>query len=357
MISKNYEILPYKPEYFLQVVDVLKYLLGNDNNKNKNYFNWKYIDNPNVEYTPGIMVLYKGKVVGFRGYCPVRFQIKNQNDNIKSLIPGDTCVHPVHRRKGLSVIMGNKAAEEYAGKYSFFLNTTATRNSLPGYLKMGYHPLVPKAYLTNCGIIGLAKYLLYTKMKYKRIVEKISYGEFGNIIVSQQPRPEEMQALLEKEKIRVNKVMLHQDQKFLRWRLSNKRNQYVFLYCIENKSLAGYLVIRISSNKLRGFIADYAGKDEASIEKLLKFIIKMKYFDVLSIYRFCLINNLEQKIEKLGFKSTSLFRVIERKTNGELPLMIRPVKQNFNDNDFFIDGLDLRKGENWYLKGMSYEDI
>jgi len=194
-------------------------------------------------------------------------------------------------------------------------------------------------------------------MKYKRTVEKISYGKFGNIEVSQQPRPEEIQVLHNNEKTGVNKVMLYQDQNFLRWRFSNKWNQYIFLYCIENKILTAYMVIRVSSNQLRGFIVDYAGTAEASIEKILKFIIKSKYFDVLSIYRFCLINNLGQKMIELGFKKESLFRVIESKVNGELPLMIRPVKQNFNDNDFFIEGLDMRKIENWYLKGMSYEDF
>ncbi len=234
---------------------------------------------------------------------------------------------------------------------------TATRNSLPGYLKMGYYPLISKEYLTKNNTIGLIRYLLFTKFKYNRTYKEISYGKFGNIVVSQQPSSEEMLALLEKEKSGFNKVMLYQDKNFLSWRLSNKWSQYLFLYYIENKILTGYLVIRISTNKLRGFIADYAGKDKATIEKILKFIMKAGYFDVLSIYSFCVANNVKLKMEELGFKSESLFRVIERKVNGELPLMIRPVKQNFTNNDFFIEGLDLRKIENWDLKGLSYEDF
>jgi len=81
---------------------------------------WKYDDNPYTESPLGIMALYKGKVVGFRGYFATRFQIKGKNDKIISLCPGDTCVHPDHRRKGLSVAMGNRASEEYSGKYLFF---------------------------------------------------------------------------------------------------------------------------------------------------------------------------------------------------------------------------------------------
>jgi GNAT superfamily N-acetyltransferase len=149
LIFKDYDIVPCESEFYPQVIDLLKYLLGSYKKRNTDYFKWKYIDNPNLEYSPGIMALYNGKVVGFRGYCPLQFRINDKRDSILSLIPGDTCVHPDHRRKGLSVIMDNKVAEEYIGKYSFFLNMTATKNSLPRYLKMGYHSLISKEYLTK----------------------------------------------------------------------------------------------------------------------------------------------------------------------------------------------------------------
>jgi GNAT superfamily N-acetyltransferase len=120
MVFDEYEILLYHSEFFPQVVDLLKYLLGNDHNTNRDYFKWKYDDNPYTESPLGIMALYKGTVVGFRGYFATRFQIKGKNDKIISLCPGDTCVHPDHRRKGLSVTMGNRASEEYSGKHLFF---------------------------------------------------------------------------------------------------------------------------------------------------------------------------------------------------------------------------------------------
>ena len=80
MIFQDYEIIPYESEFYQQVIDLFKYLLGSDKNRNKDYFNWKYKDNPNAEYPIGIMALYKRRVVGFRGYCPLRFQIKDKND-------------------------------------------------------------------------------------------------------------------------------------------------------------------------------------------------------------------------------------------------------------------------------------
>ena len=72
----DYETRRYRSEFFPQVVDQLQYLLGNDHNNNRSYFKWKYDDNPYTESPLGIMALYKGKVVGFRGYFATRFQIK-----------------------------------------------------------------------------------------------------------------------------------------------------------------------------------------------------------------------------------------------------------------------------------------
>lgn len=356
MTLKDYEIQNYNPIHYIQVIDLLKYLLGNDQDNNRDYFNWKYNTNPVTEFPLGIVVLNREKVVGFRGYCPIRFQIKGKNDKIIFLVPGDTCVHPDHRRIGLSIAMGKKAMDEYAGKYCFFLNLTATKNSVPGYLRIGFFPLTLKAYFSRYNTVGLIKYLYFSKRKNKNTIPKILYGTYDDIIVSQQSRPKEMHLLNEREKVCDNKLILFQDENFIKWRFSNKRDNYIFLYSISNNFLNGYVVIRLSTNKRRGFIVDYAGNDK-TVERIIKFVVKAGFFDVLSIYHFNLLDNIKQNIQDLGFKRTGLFRSIERKINGELPILIKPVKQNCGDEDFIIEGLDLHKTENWHFKGIGYDDI
>jgi len=300
--------------------------------------------------------VYKGKVVGFRGYFATRFQIKGKIDKIISLCPGDTCVYPDHRRKGLSVAMGNRASEEYTGKYPFFLNLSSTKISLPGYLRMRFLPLSSKTYLTRCSMAGLVKFLFNAKKRFNQIAPKIPFGTFDDIIVSQQLRPKEMHVLIEGQEVSTDKITLYQDEDFFRWRFANKHNKYVFLYRIKTEVITGYIVIRVSPNNRRGYIVDYAQGDETSIEKILNFIIKARYFDVLSIYHFSLTDDIKSKVQKLGFKTASLFRAIERRIKGELPLLIRPVKHNYNDSDFFVEGLDLRKIENWHIKGICSDD-
>ena len=352
----EYEINLYCSEYFLQVVDLMQYLTGNDQDINRYYLKWKYEDNPYTEFPLGIVALYKGKVVGFRGYFATRFQIKGRNDKIISLCPGDTCVHPDHRRKGLSVAMGKKASEEYTGKYPFFLNLSSTKISLPGYMRMRYIPLTTKAYLSRCSINGLVKYIFNANKRFDQIDPKISFGIFDDIVVSQQPRHKEMHILIAGQEVSAHKITLYQDEDFFSWRFANKHNKYVFFYRIKNTVTTAYMVIRISPNNRRGFIVDYGQVDETSIEKILKFIIRARLFDVLSIYRFSLNENIKFTIQDLGFKKVSLFRTIERRISGELPLLIRPVKQNYSESDFFVEGLNLRIIENWLIKGICSDD-
>ena len=252
--------------------------------------------------------------------------------------------------------MGNRASEEYTGKYPFFLNLSSTKISLPGYLRMRFLPLSSKTYLTRCSMAGLVKFLFNAKKQFKGIAPKIPFGTFDDIVVSQQPRPKEMHALIASQEIRADKITLFQDEAFFRWRFANKHNKYVFLYRINKKAITGYIVIRISPNNRRAYIVDYAQKDETSIERILKFIIKARCFDVLSIYHFSLTDDIKSKVQSLGFKKASLFRAIERRIKGELPLLIRPVKNNYSDSDFFFEGLDLRKIENWHIKGICPDD-
>jgi hypothetical protein len=90
--------------------------------------------------------------------------------------------------------------------------------------------------------------------------------------------------------------------------------------------------------------------DGQAIREILRYIIKMKHFDILSIYSFCLDDAFQRTLGGLGFRKNSLVRVIERKLYGELPLLIRPVKETYTKSDFFIEGVDMRRIENWSLK-------
>jgi hypothetical protein len=148
----GYEIAHYRPEHRDGVVRVLGQVLGGDAAANARYFAWKYEQNPHAERPLGIVALHQGQVVGFRGYRPARWHTgQRQPMPMRLLVPGDTCVDAGHRRKDLSVAMGRLAMADFAADYRLFLNLSCTRESLPGYLRLGFAPLTDKVYLSRHG--------------------------------------------------------------------------------------------------------------------------------------------------------------------------------------------------------------
>ena len=135
MIYSDYEVTYLQPEHEAQVVDVLQHLWKHDPAVRKRLFRWKYIENPHADRPLGIVALHRDRVVGFRGYFADRFELAGHNDNIGILHPGDTCVDPDHRNKGLLVAMANLASQFDGSRYRLFMNMTCSKDSLPGYLK------------------------------------------------------------------------------------------------------------------------------------------------------------------------------------------------------------------------------
>ena len=159
-----------------------------------------------------------------------------------------------------------------------------------------------------------------------------------------------MYSLVSGSRCKDGKIRLFQDEGFFRWRFGNPRKKCAFYYLMNGDVATGYVVMGVSLNNRRGYILDYAHKDGLAIQEILRYIISVKHFDILSIYNFCLNDTFLQILKRLGFKTNSLVRIIERIRIGELPLLIRPVKETYTERDFFIEEVDMRKIENWSLK-------
>jgi hypothetical protein len=350
MDSSRYEVISYRPELLPQIVTLMQHLWGRDFNSNHAYFKWKYEDNPYTDSPLGMVALCQGRVVGFRGYLATRFEAGENNRKLTFLSPGDTCIHPDHRRVGLSVSMGNQAMKEYAGTCRLLFNTSCTRSSLPGYMRMGFFPLTPKTYLTQSSILGLLKYIPTARKSIPLSFSGIRFGKIDNILVSRTPKPEAMSLLVAGQSESGSKIRILRDEDFFRWRFCSPLHKYIFYYAMKADQMTGYVVMGVSPNNRRGYILDYAEKVNSVIGEILTSIIKARQFHLLSIYNFGLDKSLMQTLCGQGFKAHGLVRIIERKLHGELPLLIRPVKEIFDNRDFFVEGIDSRRFENWSLK-------
>lgn len=346
----GYEIVHFRPELTDGVLQVLSYLWGESAEENLAYFQWKYVDNPYTENALGIIALHKNQVVGFRGYFATRWKITQSSREMIILCPGDTCVHPDHRRMNLSFAMGQTAMEDYAQKYSIFLNFSSNKNSVPGYLKMGFSPLINKKYMNQYTFPGMIRFILSFQKNKESKELSLPFGDYGDIEVSDQPKPQDMAAVISGQEILGKKIQLIQDEAFFRWRFHNKRKKYVFYYFRKNHKITGYAVIRGIPKNGRGFIIDYSAEDTATLEKTISFPIKNRHFNVMSIITYSVEDKMTPLLMRLKFKRNSVLGMLGKKVQGEWPLFVRPVKRNLSDKDFFIDGLDIRGIDSWSLK-------
>ncbi|MDR4509415.1 MAG: GNAT family N-acetyltransferase [Candidatus Brocadiaceae bacterium] len=354
----DYEICLFHSTHIDEIVDVLEYLWGNDKKGNLKHFDWKYIQNPYRKKPLGVVTLYKGKVVAFRGYFATKWKTGARGNEILFLIPGDTVVHATHRKKGLSVAMGKFAMKEYEQHYRLFLNFTAWKNSAPGYLRMGYKPLAEKAYMIRYKPFGLIKSILAKKHIGRSGRGKITFGTFDTITVSDTPKPNEMSNIVSATENEDNKLQLVRDAEFYQWRFNSNKNRYVFYYDLgENEELQGYVVLGIDEEKWWGGLLDFGETDGHSITKILTHIIKNEKINALTIYNFSPTTEQLKIFEKTGFKRNTLERLVKKNILGEWPLYLRPIKALPQENDWNLNGLDITKIENWNIKEICSDAV
>jgi hypothetical protein len=337
-------------------VDLLSDFWGGDFHANQTYLRWKYTDNPYTEIPLAIVAIHHGVVRGFRGYFAARWHIPGEDIETVVLSPGDTFVHPDHRGSRLSLSMGTMAMKEYASHYKVFLNLGASRSSVPGYLKMGFVPLTVKTYLNKYSLRGVLEFFIKSGRK-KKSFREIPRGEFDNVLVENTPRPEEMYHVISRQAISGQRLTLLQDTSFFRWRFNNALRNYLFCYQRENGKTTGYLVVRMSPGGDRGYIIDYAAADNASLENMVRVLARTAHFDVLSILDMDLTDDFRLLLKRAGFKAGGLMRMAEKKIRGEWPLLVRPVRQDCTEDDWFIGGLDIRQGRSWKIKGICADGV
>lgn len=105
--------------------------------RSRAWFDWKYRENPYVDRAP-IFVAESaaGEVVGARPFFALEMRC---GDTVETCLqPGDTMVHPDHRRQGLFTRMTEAAIERYADAEPRLFFNFPNYRSRPGYEKLGW---------------------------------------------------------------------------------------------------------------------------------------------------------------------------------------------------------------------------
>ena len=301
MSVDGYEILPCGADLIPGVAELLRHLVGGDADENARYLTWKYVDNPYAVKPLGTVAFCEGTIVGFRGYFPTVWHVPATGHQTVVLSPGDTCVHPDHRKRGLSVDMGHAAMEMYAPDCKAFLNLSSGVASAPGYMRMGFAPIMSKTRLMRASLLGLVKYACTEKLNLPLRAARLKLPTSA-VEASDGPMPDEMAALSTTRNIRERRLTIWQDAAFFRWRFNNPNGKYVFYYGRDGEHVTSYLVAGVSRNNRHAHVLDFAPKDAHIIGAVLGAIVSASHFDLISMYRFMADHDLLSVLSGLKFR-------------------------------------------------------
>jgi len=244
--------------------------------------------------------------------------------------------------------MGRMASEIYANEYAFFLNTSCTAASLPGYLNMGFIPLAAKSSLVRCRLDGVAQHVLTARAERPLESGRIRIGRYGDVLVTDVPHPRVMAALADHGERRQSSICLARDERFFRWRFDNLRGKYLFYFLMDGDDTTGYCVASVSPNNAIADVIDWAGRG-SSLSRCLAAVTALRHFPVISVRDTCLDDRSRAELAELGFGNRGACGLVARRRSRNLPLLVRPVRWNCREDDFYLGGLDVRTIKNWHL--------
>lgn len=107
--------------------------------RGREWFQWRYEQNPYLDHVPMFVAEADGDVVGVRPYLGVRMRVGGAT--VTALLTVDTMVHPDHRRRGLFTTMTERSLAFYAGRAPAFVFNQPNAASRPGFLDLGWYEL------------------------------------------------------------------------------------------------------------------------------------------------------------------------------------------------------------------------
>jgi len=122
-------------EYSTDVPEIINLIhLGLSEKNTEDSFLWKHYENP-FGKSLGLLAFDQKKIVGVRMF--MFWEFKKEGTVVKAIRPVDTIIHPSYRGKGLFKDLTMTGLTKFKDKYDLVFNTP-NKNSLPGYIKMGW---------------------------------------------------------------------------------------------------------------------------------------------------------------------------------------------------------------------------
>lgn len=127
-----YVIRPYEPRDRDAFVELYNDTFGGGSDR---WFEWKYLDNPNVSHVPIVVADADGELAGARPQVPFRMRVGDTT--VLAFRFGDTMVHPDHRRRGVFTRLAERVLDEYSRTAPVFGFNCPNEIARKGFRKVG----------------------------------------------------------------------------------------------------------------------------------------------------------------------------------------------------------------------------
>ncbi|WP_254861440.1 GNAT family N-acetyltransferase [Halovivax gelatinilyticus] len=356
-MSNQYKIRWFEDGDIKAFLELYKSVLGRA--KTKEWFSWKYIDNPYTNHVPIVVAEKERELVGARGFMalPMRY---GSADYI-AYQPCDTMVQHDHRQRGLFTKMTEMAIDRYEdGDVDFFFNfpndISLKANSKLGWKVVGETPeyyrienprRLVSSYSKNRFLKAVAFGIDPLYRGYLSAKDFNAISSEPDLIEHHQNTDLAIENLADfYDQGTIERFHAARDTKFYEWRLANPDWQYE-IFTVHNKDKPqGAAVIghRRELNVQTVSIVDFLPlqpKVEPIVCRSLLETIQSRYTEIDMVIAPCSIFS-NKILKRFGFLSKSMFPMNRFVSSTSL------VARTLSD-DRIVDENDLRNPDEWML--------
>ena len=352
--EREYSVRPFRAGDVDEFLDLHGRVFDPDHGRE--WFAWKYEENPYVDHVPIFVAEEAGSLVGARPFFALEMSVDGRRR--LALQPGDTMVHPDHRRRGIFTRMTETAIEAYEdGEPSFFFNFPNPQSGA-GYLKLGWEKVADQTTqyrVQDPGALVDGGAAAWTSLA-GRALEPLVEGY--NRLSKERLEPAGGISVVERDRIPVGTMAslaadrpgegIHalRDERFYDWRFGNPAWEYT-AYVAEaaGEPLAGMVVATSTGPEgtAKAKVADVAPLPDALPERALETLLHRVIADHADADLLAAPSALPRAtLRKAGFRGDDrppLSYVASRTTH-----LVRSLT-----GEWVLDGVDLTDEANWRL--------
>lgn len=331
-------------------LDLNRRVLDADNDRN--WFDWKYADNPYVDHVPIVIAEKDGGLVGARAFFGLELSIGGERHT--ALEPCDTMVRSDHRRQGLFTRMTERAIERYRREEPSLFFNFPNPLSLPGNLKLGWqevatlhthyriaNPTRLTATKTNNVGLNLASRFLTAIWTAYNALRDAMRSVPTEITVRREPGVPAAAVASIHQASPPTGIHAVRDEDFYRWRFDNPSREYTTYLAEGREDRAAMIVGRpVSGNVTSVKITDVVPLDDSERPAQLALLDR-----IVSDYPDAALFSIPSQalpgatLRRVGFHSDGTFPL------SHVGTARTHVVRSLNGWD--LSGVDIRNADNW----------